>query len=417
MTACLVNSTLSQVGRLTPAVLVVFVCMIAGRPVLAQGDQFSTSARGGTEVADARAWWASRTGHSDEFRTQTTHCLSLLDRAEGHRQTAMRYKVQAKTPGPMASAERTRLNRLGNEEYAIVTSLVRKFYECARPLSDQISTGRTGRPQPVPRQSQPDRPDRTDRPDRIDTDGDEPPQRAPVRPQRPRGDPDPRPGGDEAPSASPVPQRGRLIASNPTRRSAPGPAARPATGLIVVLGDSLAVKPNPPGAFPSILQAALRQSGPGWLVINASAEGRTTADAVAALPGVLARRPQILIVEVGNNDGLKKVPLATYRRNLTTIVSRAAAQGARVLVCEARIDEGLATMILGESDPYITGFNDVSRAVAAQHKVPLVPSLLDDIAGDPSLTMRDLVHPNAAGAKVIAIRVWKSLSPLLRGAR
>lgn len=385
------------------AVLVVFVWMAAVLPVAAQSDQFSTSGRGGGNVvADARAWWTDRTGHTDEFRTRTAHCLAFLDQAEGHRQTAMRYKVQAKAPGPMSSAERTRLNRLGNEEYAIVTSLVRQFYECARPPSDQISTGGTPRTQPVPQRPVPPRPDPDrpdpDRPDRIDTGGDD------------RGAPR-------------VPQRGPLIASNPsnprnpTPRSAPGHAPRPATGLIVVLGDSLAVKPNPPSAFPSILQAALRQSGRGWQMINASAEGRTSADAVAALPGVLAQRPRILIVEVGNNDGLKKVPLATYRRNLTTIVSRAAAQGARVLVCEARIDEGLATMILGERDPYITGFNAVSRAVATQQGVPLVPSLLDDIAGDPSLTMRDLVHPNAAGAKVIANRVWRSLSPLLRDTR
>jgi acyl-CoA thioesterase-1 len=386
--------------------------MAADRPVFAQSDQFSTSGRGGNIVADARAWWDDRTGHTDEFRTRTTHCLSLLDQAEGHRQTAMRYKVQAKAPGPMSSAERTRLNRLGNEEYAIVTSLVRRFYECARAPSDQISTGRPGRPQPVPQRPGPDRPDR------IDTGGDEPRQPAPVRPQRPRLDPDATSGGDDDHSASPVPQRGPLIASNPTPRSAPGHARGPANGgLIVVLGDSLAVKPSPPSAFPSILQAALRQSAPGWQVSNASAAGRTTADAVAVLPGVLAQRPRIVIVEVGNNDGLKKVPLVTYRRNLTTIISRAAAQGARVLLCAARIDEGLATMILGERDPYITGFNEVSRAVAAQQGVPLVPSLLDDIAGDPSLTMRDLVHPNAAGAKVIADRVWRSLLPVLRGAR
>ena len=390
MSASQIHGTVSQVGRLTPAVLVVFVCMATPRPVLAQSDQFSTSGRGGNIVADTRAWWADRAGHTDEFRTRTTHCLSLLDQAEDHRQTAMRYKVQAKAPGPMSSAELTRLNRLGNEEYAIVTSLVRKFYECVRS---------------------------PDRSDRIDTGGDERRQPAPIRPQRPRRDPDARPSSDGERTAPQGPRRGPSIASNPTPRSAPGHAPRPAAGLIVVLGDSLAVKPSPPSAFPSILQAALHKSAPGWQVSNASAEGRTTADAVAALPGVLARRPQIVIVEVGNNDGLKKVPLATYRNNLTTIVSRAAAQGARVLLCEARIDEGLATMILGERDPYITGFNDVSRAVAAQQRVPLVPSLVDDIAGDPSLTMRDLVHPNAAGAKVIADRVWRSLSPLLRGAR
>lgn len=415
MTDYLLNGPRCRVRRLTSAsaVLVIFVCLGAVRPVLPQGDQFNTSSRGGNVVADARAWWANRTGHTDDFRTQTRHCLSLLDEAEGHRQTAMQYKAQAKAPGPMSGAERSRLNRLGNEEYTIVTGLVRKFYECARLPSDQIRTGRPEAP-PVPERPR----QRPVRGDRIDTGGDgPPPQPVRVRPQRPRPDPDAGPRGDEEARAPVVPQRGRPIASRPMPRSAPGHAAPPSSGLIVVLGDSLAVKPSPPSAFPSILQAAVRQSAPGWQVSNASAEGRTTADAVAALPGVLAQRPQIVIVEVGNNDGLKKVPLATYRRNLTTIVSRAAANGAQVLLCEARIDEGLATMILGERDPYITGFNDVSRAVATQQGVPLVPSLLDEIAGDPSLTMRDLVHPNAAGAKMIAGRVWRSLAPLLRGAR
>jgi hypothetical protein len=139
----------SPAPRRVALFLAAALCLPADRFAFAQSDQISTSGGGGGNiVADARAWWANPTGHSDEFRTRTRHCLDLLDEAEAHRRTAMDYKVRAKAKGPMSSRERTRLNRLGNEEYAIVTRLVRKFYECARVSADRIDTGGGRRPPP-----------------------------------------------------------------------------------------------------------------------------------------------------------------------------------------------------------------------------------------------------------------------------
>lgn len=122
-------------------------------------DVISTSRRGGNIVADARMWWSNRTGHSDAFRTQTSNCLDLLDQAEQHRLVAMRHYDQARAKGPLPGSERSRLQRMGNDEYAIVTRLVRQFYECARVQpdrrtartqapSDQFGTGSGGRPPP-----------------------------------------------------------------------------------------------------------------------------------------------------------------------------------------------------------------------------------------------------------------------------
>lgn len=110
-----------------------------------QSDRINTSGRGGNIVADARAWWGR---HSDDFRTQTSHCLGLLDEAEQHRQTAMQYYEAARRA---RHEEASRLQRLHNEEYAIVSRLVRQFYECARTRSDQFSTrGGDNREPPPP---------------------------------------------------------------------------------------------------------------------------------------------------------------------------------------------------------------------------------------------------------------------------
>ncbi|HVW03449.1 MAG TPA: hypothetical protein VHB78_00510 [Vicinamibacterales bacterium] len=112
-----------------------------------QGDQINTS--GGNEVSDARAWWANPTAHTDEFRTQTRGCLHFLDDAETHRQASARYREQAKAPG-LRGPERSRLQKLANDEYTIVNRLVRQFYDCARPTSDRIETGPRSYGTPTP---------------------------------------------------------------------------------------------------------------------------------------------------------------------------------------------------------------------------------------------------------------------------
>jgi hypothetical protein len=128
-----------------PALLLVAIA-VATSPLSAQSDHIATS--GGNEVADAKAWWSK---HTDSFRTQTEHCLSLLDEAEQHRELAMQYKAAAKRA---QHEEASRLNKLGNDEYTIVNKLVRKFYECARLRSDQFNT--QGEPGDAPAKPTPD---------------------------------------------------------------------------------------------------------------------------------------------------------------------------------------------------------------------------------------------------------------------
>jgi hypothetical protein len=152
--------------------LTLVVCLPSAAVRAQQSDQINTS--GGNEVADARAWWSSPRGHTDEFRTRTRGCLHFLDDAETHRQISMRYKAQAKAPGPMRGEERSRLQKLSNDEYAIVSRLVRQFYECTRQTSDRIETGPSSYGTPTPT------PSSRGRGDSIDTNG------GSARPQQPR---------------------------------------------------------------------------------------------------------------------------------------------------------------------------------------------------------------------------------------
>lgn len=123
------------------------LALVFAAPLAAQSDQINTNgdrSRGGNIVADARAWWGR---HTDQFRTHTSNCLGLIEEAEQHRQKAMQYYDAAKKA---RHQEGSRLQHLGNDEYAIVTRIVRQFYECARPRPDQFNT-KSGDDPPRPR--------------------------------------------------------------------------------------------------------------------------------------------------------------------------------------------------------------------------------------------------------------------------
>lgn len=131
-----------------PTLLLVATAVAVATSPLASTQSDYISTRGGNEVSDAKSWWSK---HTDTFRTQTQHCLDFLDKAEQHRQAAMEYKAEAKKA---RHQEATRLNNLGNDEYAIVNKLVRQFYECARIRSDQFNT--QGEPSRTPSKPPPD---------------------------------------------------------------------------------------------------------------------------------------------------------------------------------------------------------------------------------------------------------------------
>jgi acyl-CoA thioesterase-1 len=186
-------------------------------------------------------------------------------------------------------------------------------------------------------------------------------------------------------------------------------AAVPATApvRIVALGDSLTSghRLSRAEAYPSLLEAALRDDGVAAVVVNHGVSGDTSSGGVRRLSAALDDRPDILIVALGVNDGLRGVPVAQVRRNLETVVEAAQARGVTVLLCAME-----ALPLYGWQ--YTVDFHNMYTAIADKYKLSLVPFLLMGVFGNPDLMSPDGVHPNAAGAKVMASAILPYLRPL-----
>lgn len=175
---------------------------------------------------------------------------------------------------------------------------------------------------------------------------------------------------------------------------------------IAVLGDSLAVSPSRAEGFPAVLQARLDERRLNTTVTNFGVRGDTTTGGLRRLDEVLGGHPDIVIVALGANDGLRGVPLTTVTRNLSEIIERTKASGARVLLC------GMETPPINGWN-YTVGFHNVFPNLASTHNVPLVPFLLESVALNPEMNGDDLIHPNAAGARQIAATIWPYLEPMV----
>lgn len=183
---------------------------------------------------------------------------------------------------------------------------------------------------------------------------------------------------------------------------------RPRT--IAVLGDSLSVSPSPDESFPAVLQRRLEAGRRGWRVVSVGENGDTTADGLARLDALLEEKPDILVLALGANDGIRGIPLDTVRQNLDTIITRAQAAGARILLCgmEAPPLNGLR---------YSLAFHFIFPDLATTYDLPLVPFLLTGVIGRRELNREDWVHPNASGAERIAETIWLVLEPMLADTR
>jgi acyl-CoA thioesterase I len=184
------------------------------------------------------------------------------------------------------------------------------------------------------------------------------------------------------------------------------PAAAPVR--IVALGDSLTSGHRLPRAeaYPAMLEAALKEEGVSAVVVNHGVSGDTTAGGVRRLSAALDDRPDILIVELGVNDGLRGVPVAQVRRNLESIVETAQAKGIRVVLCAME-----ALPLYGWQ--YTVDFHNLYTELADKYKLTLVPFLLTEMLGNPDLMSPDGIHPNAAGARLMAASLLTYLRPLV----
>jgi acyl-CoA thioesterase-1 len=188
--------------------------------------------------------------------------------------------------------------------------------------------------------------------------------------------------------------------------AAPAPADE---RVIVALGDSLTAGLGVAAeeAYPALLERRLRGSGFPYRVVNAGVSGDTSAGGLRRLDWVLRARPEIVIVALGANDGLRGVPIAALRDNLTAIVTRLHARGVRVLLVGMRLPPNYGAAY---ADAFAQTFHDIARRTSAA----FLPFLLEGVGGDPALNQADGIHPNAAGQRAVAERIWPALRPLLR---
>lgn len=157
----------------------------------------------------------------------------------------------------------------------------------------------------------------------------------------------------------------------------------------------------------ALLQQRLRQQGYGYRVVNASVSGETTTGGLTRLPRALEiHKPAVVILELGGNDGLRGLPLATTRSNLERMIELSRRAGARVVLVGMKIPPNYGPR-------YTQGFEQIFSDLAHQYRLPLVPFLLDKVALTPGMMQDDGLHPTASGQPVMLDNVWPTLRSVL----
>jgi len=178
---------------------------------------------------------------------------------------------------------------------------------------------------------------------------------------------------------------------------------------LLVLGDSLSAGYGlaKDDTWATLLQLRLQDEGYPHRVVNAGISGDTTRGGLARLPRALSvHRPEIVVIELGGNDGLRAIPADEIRDNLTRLVRLSRASGARPLIA------GI-TLPPNYGPDYTRRFQTAFESVAEEQQVPLTPFILDGIALQPGMMQDDGIHPTAAAQPLILDNLWPWIQPLL----
>jgi acyl-CoA thioesterase-1 len=206
--------------------------------------------------------------------------------------------------------------------------------------------------------------------------------------------------------AAPAGEARRDVSAAPAAASLDAPLA--AGPRIVFLGDSLiyglGLERNQ--TIPALIQRRIDEAGLPWLAVNRGVSGDTSAAGLRRLDLALEGDVRLVVLELGANDMLRGLQPEQMRDNLRAIIERCRAEGIDVVLTGME-----ALPNYGEA--YTSEFRAVFRELAEAHDIVFVPFFLDGVAGDPGLNQRDMMHPNAEGARVIADALWRVLTPLL----
>lgn len=165
---------------------------------------------------------------------------------------------------------------------------------------------------------------------------------------------------------------------------------------------------SPDEAFPAIAAELLQQKGKAVKVINGGLSGETSAGGLTRIDWMLRQPVDILVLELGANDGLRGLPLEQTRLNLQGIINKARAKNPKIKIVIAGM------MVPPNMGPeYSEKFQQLFKDLAQKNQAVLIPFLLEGVAGHPHLNLPDGIHPNAAGHRIVAQTVLQYLEPLL----
>lgn len=180
---------------------------------------------------------------------------------------------------------------------------------------------------------------------------------------------------------------------------------------ILIFGDSITagygVEPNQ--AFPAHIQNKIDSLGLNYEVLNGGLSGETSAGGLRRISWVLQRNVDIMILELGGNDGLRGIDLTSTKENLQQIVDKALAKypDMEIIVAGMQVPPNLGI-------EYTQEFREIFPKLAKENNLTLIPFILEKVGGIADLNQPDQIHPNAEGHKLVAETVWETLYPILK---
>ena len=187
--------------------------------------------------------------------------------------------------------------------------------------------------------------------------------------------------------------------------------AAPQLKTIVFLGDSITAGYglDPSQAYPALIQEKIDAMRWQFKVVNAGQSGDTSAGGLSRMDWLLRSPVDVLVLELGGNDGLRGLPVETTKKNLQAIVDRTRAKypAAKIVLAGMIVPPNMGR-------DYGQKFEAIFRDIAKKNQAALIPFVLEGVGGVRDLNLSDGIHPSARGQEIVAANVWKVLEPILR---
>lgn len=180
---------------------------------------------------------------------------------------------------------------------------------------------------------------------------------------------------------------------------------------ILIFGDSITAGYGiePSQAFPALIQDRIDSLGMNHEVINGGLSGETSAGGLRRINWVLQRKVDVMILELGGNDGLRGIDLTSTKENLQKIIDRALANNPNmeILIAGMQVPPNLGI-------EYTREFQSIYPDLANENDLELIPLILDKVGGSDEYMQPDQIHPNVAGHRIVADTIWESLKRVLK---